>query len=204
MLASRARALAALLCASALCGCATLWQLGLRPPDGGRVCPGPLVPSEQLPQDLLLRAQLHLRAEGVDTRLTLIARTRAGELVLVGLDGFGSRLFGLRQRGVEVAVERSYGRALPWPPQNLLRDLHAIRFLALPGAPLADGTQRGTVAGIEVEERWFAGRLEQRQIARAEAGELEIAAAPDGRGFELRNRSCGHEASYVILEESSR
>ncbi len=201
MRARGAWALAALAALPSLSGCATLFGLGLRPPDAGRVCAGPLVPSQQLPQDLLLRAQVQLRAPGGDWKLTLVARTRDGALTLVGLDGFGARLFALTQRGVELSLERSFGRALPWPPQNLLRDLHAIRFLALPGAPLPEGTHRGRVADAPIEERWVAGRLAQRAVASPGGGARAIEWRSDGRGLELENAGCGYAASYLVLEE---
>jgi hypothetical protein len=187
--------------------CATLADLGFHPPDGGRRCPGPLVPSEDLPDDLLLRVQAHVQGDGVDYHVTLVARTRGGVLALAGLDGFGSRVFALRQRGTEIELERSPGRALPWPPENLLRDLHAIRFFALRGRPLADRPRAGAIAGVEIEERWTAGRFEARTLALPRGGAVTVRAGAAPGGFALEHPSCGYVASYALSEsllESTR
>ena len=119
---------------AALPGCATLGlALNRALPDERRACPGPLVPTEEMPGDFLLRQDVRVEGEGLDWALTLVSQKRGPVLVLVGLDPFGAKLFTLTQRGVEVTVERPRGR-LPLPPVNLLRDLHRARF-GRPGTP---------------------------------------------------------------------
>ena len=96
-------------------------------PDRGRECPGPLVPTEEMRGDFLLRQNVWAQGEGLDWALTLVSQKRGPTLVLVGLDPFGAKLFTLTQQGTAVTVERPSGR-LPLPPINLLRDLHRTRF----------------------------------------------------------------------------
>jgi hypothetical protein len=70
----------------------------------------------------------------VDVALELVAERRGPRLVVVGFDAFGAKLFAVTQRGLDVEAESFRGRALPVPPRNVLRDLHAARF-ARPDAP---------------------------------------------------------------------
>ena len=51
--------------------------------------------------------------------------------VVVGFNSFGARVFSLVQQGGEIIQrDEPLGRALPVPPENVLRDLHAARFSA--------------------------------------------------------------------------
>lgn len=191
----------ALLLAAGLAGCATLWKTGLHLPDGGHDCPGVLVPTEYIRGELLLREQVRVRSDDADFGMLLAARKRGDALYLVGLDGFGAKVFELTQRGVEVKVERPFGSRLPWPALNLLRDLHRERFLGLPGGPLPDGLHRGSVAGARIEERWISGRLTQRSVTRPGAEPVQLEFDADGRTTRVRNPSCGYSATLVTLEQ---
>ena len=119
-------------------GCATL-GLGLAGalPDGGRECPGRLVPTQEIEGEFRIRQRVRVQGEDLDWRLELVAQKRGDELVLVGLDAFGAKAFVVTQRGTEVSVERPRGR-LPLPPTQLLFDFHRAR-LAPEGAPPEPG-----------------------------------------------------------------
>lgn len=120
--------------AFAYAGCATLWRAGVHSPDGGWQCAGELVSTTAIPDDFYLRAQVRIRAaRGVDWGLTLAAQKIDGRLILVGLDAFGAKLFTIVQNGTQVDVERAFGRPMPWPPENVLRDLHRARLGAAEG-----------------------------------------------------------------------
>lgn len=84
-----------------LSGCAH-WRPGL----AGTPCPVAWVPSESLDATTLpLRARIELDVGREKVHLELVAQTEANELVVVGLARFGVRLFALRQRGSDVAIE---------------------------------------------------------------------------------------------------
>jgi len=119
-----------------LMGCASL-GLGLARalPDGGRECPGALVPTQQIEGEFLLRQHVRVQGENLDWRLALVAQKRGDTLILIALDAFGAKEFVLTQHGSDVVVERPRGR-LPFPPINLLRDLHRARFS--PGAAASE------------------------------------------------------------------
>lgn len=130
---ARGRALAAAAAlALPLAGCATLWRMGLRPPDGGRRCAPASVDASALPDGLRLRDQVRVRAEGVDFGATVVTEKQGDALVSVAFDGFGGKLFAAVQRGGRVEIERAFGRRLPWPPANLLRDVQLARLGAAP------------------------------------------------------------------------
>jgi Protein of unknown function (DUF3261) len=114
-------------------GCVTLWRV-VRPPDGGWRCAGELVSTTAIPEGFHLRAQVRvLAAPDVNWGLTLATQKVDGRLVVVGLDGFGAKLFAIVQDGTEVDVDRVVGRRMPWPPENVLRDLHRARLGAAEG-----------------------------------------------------------------------
>ena len=121
-------------------GCASL-GLGLARvlPDGARECPGRLLPTQQIEGEFRIRQRVRVQGEDLDWRLELVAEKRADELVLVGLDAFGGKLFAVTQQGTEIRVERPRGR-LPLPPADLLRDFHRA-CLAAPDAPPEPGVR---------------------------------------------------------------
>jgi Protein of unknown function (DUF3261) len=94
-------------------------------------CEGPLLAVAQIPGgDFALRERVRIAGEGVDLGLELLAERRGDRLVLVGLNAFGARVFSLVQQGLAVESDAPLGRALPVPPENVLRDLYAARFSA--------------------------------------------------------------------------
>ena len=115
-------------CALAGLGCASAGLAVSRTlPDGGRDCPGLLVPVGDIESDLVLRQSARVQADQLDWRLTLVTQKRGDTLVLIGLEALGGKAFVVTQHGSDVAVERPRGR-LPLPPENLLRDVHRARF----------------------------------------------------------------------------
>ena len=132
-------------------GCATLWR-AVRPPDGGWQCVGELVSTTEIPEGFHLLAQVRvLAAPDVNWGLTLAAQKVDGRLVVVGLDGFGAKLFGIVQDGTEVDVDRVVGRRMPWPPENVLHNLHRARLGAAAGEGVSieraqEGSGRARVA----------------------------------------------------------
>lgn len=113
-------------------GCATLWRMGLRPPDGGRRCAPARVDARSAPDGLRLHDQIRVRASEVDFGLTLVTEKQADALVSVAFDGFGAKLFSAVQRGTRIELERAYGRRLPWHAENFLRDVQLARLGAEP------------------------------------------------------------------------
>jgi hypothetical protein len=118
------RSLAAALLAASLAGCA-----GLGLPPRLADCPGPLRPSGEIAGDFVRQERIRVRGARVDEAFGLVLQKRGARLVVLGFTSFGGKAFSLVQQGLEVESESHLGRALPVPPENVLRDLHRAYFL---------------------------------------------------------------------------
>lgn len=119
------RTAAALLLAGAACA--------LQPPWGAprlAACPGPLTSTETIPDgDFVLRERVRIVGGEVDVGLELVVERRGNQLVVIGFNAFGAKIFSAVQRGNEVEATSHLGPGAAIPPDNVLRDLHAARFL---------------------------------------------------------------------------
>ena len=107
--------------------CTTLSWL-LHPPARLRACPGAIPAAGTLGEvDRAWRDRARYRGEKVDVGFVLVAEKQADRLVLVALNNFGAQMFSVVQRGDEIEVESSLGRALQVPPETVLRDWYAAR-----------------------------------------------------------------------------
>jgi len=172
-----------------------------------RECPGELVSTDAIAGEFLLRQRVRIAAGERVQSLQLVAQKRGGELLLLGIDPFGVELFTLHQRGVQTRLEALPPPLLEVPPQNLLRDLHRIRFLGIPEAH-GDGAVRARRGDTEIEEIWQAGRLRRRSFRGVGADPqsavvLVFAAAEAGGAVEIRNPACGYVAEFATLAEQS-
>ena len=131
---SVARTLLAAALVAQLAGCTTL-SLLLRPPKQLPVCPGFVMTTDAIEGAFVWREQVRYVGRGVDAGFDLVVEKREGELVLVGFNEFGAEAFSVVQRGTVVEVASDLGPALAVPPENVLRDLHRLRF----GAPAGEG-----------------------------------------------------------------
>lgn len=203
----RARAARAASLVLLVAGCAHL-------PGRGRVvpaCPGQLVPTQELTGELLLRQRVRVEAAGRRFALRLVTQLSGGELLLVGIDPLGAKLFSVRQHGSRVEVDALPPPVLEVAPVNLLRDLHRMRFLAVPerrpGLPSVVVRQ-----GTEISERWQDGALRERSFRRLDGrpgGTVTLHfETPDSgeEGLErvsIDNGWCGYRAEVVTLVEQA-
>lgn len=118
---------------SALCFVVLVLVAGcLTPPghvsfDG---CTGELLSAGEIPAgDFTLREQVRLVGEEAEVAFELLVERRGERLVLVGLDGFGARVFSVIQEGVRVESESRLGRLAQVPPESVLLDLYAARLI---------------------------------------------------------------------------
>jgi hypothetical protein len=116
--------LAVALLAAGLAGCASL---GL--PPRLAVCPGPLRDTREIAGDFVRQERMRVRGGDVDAAFGLVLEKRGERLVVLGFNAFGAKAFAVRQSGLAVESESFLGRALPVPPENVLRDLHRAYFL---------------------------------------------------------------------------
>lgn len=105
-------------------------------------------------------------ANGSETFRAVLEK-RGDRLVMVGLGPHGGRAFLLSQEGERVDWVSELPRALPFPPEFMLMDIHRTWLGGIPregGAPLPDGEHEAVVDGENVRETWQGGRLMTRSF----------------------------------------
>lgn len=167
-------------------------------------CPGALASTESMTGDFLLQQSVRVRSADSTASLRLVSQLRGGELRLVGLDPVGVELFTLIQRGREVEVTALPPPLLEIPPENLLRDLHRVRFLRL-ASHEPDGTRGAVTGDIEIAETWEAGTLERRSFRsatgdRRRLAEVEFSVAENALRATVENFACHYRAEFTTLE----
>lgn len=95
-----------------------------------------------------------------------VVEKHGDSLVMVALGPTGGRAFVLTQHGHDVAFESHLPRELPFPPEYMLFDVHRAWLVALPGAPLPDGSHSAVIDGEEVTELWADARIQTRTFRR--------------------------------------
>jgi hypothetical protein len=204
--ASTSRRLAvALLAASTLAtGCRHL-----PPPLRARAvadCPGPLLATEEIDGDFLVRQRVRVTARDESWSLQLVAQKRGDELTLLGFHPLGAKLFSLQQRGDRTRVDAAPAPLLEIPPRNLLRDFHRERLLTVPRAG-TDGTFLERWGSVEIRELRVAGRVIERRFQPAGGERAAVTlyfAAAEGRDtshVRIANDRCGYHAEITTLTE---
>lgn len=113
-----------LLLAATQLGCAS-WR-GLPPRIAD--CPGELVSTEALGDDFVARERYRVTRADESLRVDLVIQKRGDQLVLLGFDPLGAKLFQIVQRGTSTEVEAMPRAVVGVPPLNVLRDVHRARF----------------------------------------------------------------------------
>jgi hypothetical protein len=126
--------------------------------------PGELVPSDEIPGNFLMRQNLRFAAGDRKGSLEVVVQKHCAEILVIGLTSFGSRVFTIRQHGTEVSAESHFPGTWPFPPQNVLMDIHRVYFLPIPSPPPADGLREFRHGSELVTERWVSSRLVERSF----------------------------------------
>ena len=178
-------------------------------PRALRECPGALRSTAEIDGDLRLELRMLVRSEKVDTVFRLVVEKRRERLVLVGLSPLGAVLFRVSQTGTDTEVDALPAALLDVPPENVLRDLHRVYFLAA-STPMAP-TGRAEIVrdGTRITESWRRGRLLTRSFERVSGrprGQVvvDFVERPREGLAEARivNGWCDYEATLVTLVET--
>jgi len=92
-------------------------------------CPGSLRDTRQIEGDWVRHERVRVKGQEVDESFGLVVQKRGTRLLLVGLTPLGAKAFSVTQIEGEIRTRSYLGPALRVPPENVLRDLHRIRFL---------------------------------------------------------------------------
>jgi hypothetical protein len=176
------------------------------------------VSSDDLPGDLALRARSRFEVRGETVGVELVARTRPDGLVVLGLSGYGVRLFAVEQRGREMAIDASTGeeRALASFAMDALHRAFWIRPPAEAGSPeqASQSWQWGGERVSQTRSRAGARRRYESELnsernseRNSEAVTIDYPqpatvgdeeAAPQ-QAIVVRNPRCGYEAVIIPL-----
>jgi hypothetical protein len=141
---------------------------GPRAPEAETHYPGVLHPARELSPDFAVEQHVELRKGERSGAFDAVLQKRGDELVLIGLGPAGVRAFVLRQEGTDVRYEQTMGPTLPFPPRNVLVDIHRAFFKRLSAPPPAgEGTVQSELDGEDVTEIWTRGALVERRYVRA-------------------------------------
>jgi hypothetical protein len=170
---SRARSIVArcLLAALALGALVASTACGPPPPPAGptekRDYPCTLHVPAELSPEFMVRQHVEAAAYGRSGGFDAVLQKKDDALVVVGLVG-GVRAFVLKQSGEAITFEQSFGPPLPFPPRNVIIDIHRAfwKRLPVPADAKPTETRTGDLDDEKVEERWENGNLKTRAFMR--------------------------------------
>lgn len=129
--------------------------------------PGTLEVPEHLTPDFMVEQHIEAKRGEKGGAFDAVVQKQGDELIIVGLGPMKTRAFVLRQRGNRVTFEQHFGPKLPFPPRNIVVDVHRVFFKRLPLDPdHADGTYSQTLDGETVVEVWKNEMLRERRFLR--------------------------------------
>jgi hypothetical protein len=135
-----------------------------------------------------------------DVHLEVVARSSPEELVVVGITGYGVRIFAARQRGrvitVEDATTRNYEHLARWSMDALHRSLWIQ-------PPAGAGSDRVLSWAWEDEQVVESGKSGTRLREFSRTGTSAVVSVRyRERSVEIRNPWCGYDAVFVVLDEA--
>lgn len=133
----------------------------------GRDYPGILHPPSELTPNFAVEQHVEAAKDGRTGGFDAVVQKNGDELVVVGLGPMGVRAFVLRQAGDAVHFEQRMGPELPFPPRNVLVDVHRVFFKRLPTDASRAPERHGTIDDEDVTEVWNGDMLVERRYARA-------------------------------------
>jgi len=197
---SRLRLFVSLGVVSALAGCIHI-------PWGARSiapCPGVIRSTEQIEGEFVLRQRVRIRAGELNFPMQIVVQKTADELVVIGFNPIGAKLFTVRQRERETEVDALPRAVLPVPPLNVLRDLNRIRFLAAPRPDDGVGGSTQSFGGTEVTDTWQAGTLIRRKLTSAgDRLPTTLTFEAGSSSVWVDNPSCGYVAEWTTVSEDA-
>jgi hypothetical protein len=143
------------------------------PPPETREYPCILHAPSELSPDFSVRQHIEAKAYGRTGGFDAVLQKKADTLVVVGLAG-GVRAFVLKQTDAGgITFDQSFGPKLPFPPRNVVVDIHRAFWKRLPRPNDAPPTTTltGDLDGEKVLEKWNDGNLVTRVFTRP--GEFE-------------------------------
>lgn len=119
-----------------------------------------LPPVQELGKDFFWRQRIEAHHPKQTVSFNAVIQKRGQELTLLGLTPFGTRAFVLKQKNKHVSFQSFIQHTLPFPPENILRDVYRVFRVSQPHV-------QGWYCHASVTERicnlWQAQRLIERR-----------------------------------------
>jgi hypothetical protein len=175
-------------------------------------CPVALVPSSEIVRAGSQRYRVSIEVDGVLRRAEAASFRDGDAWVLVGFTPFNTRLFTLRQEGIDTTVEGgTLAQRFGIDPRQLQDAFHRAVFVRPPRAAPAGPRIAWSRGREDVRDTWRAGSLAMRVFAPSsgapdrDAARISIeyiAMPPAGASssWTIHNPSCGYHATVVTLE----
>ena len=123
-----------------------------------------LRPSHEIEANFSARQRLRFRFADRAGSMDAVLQVHCGEVVIVALTPFGTRLFSIRQRGLDVEVQPAVDKSWPISPLRVLLDVHRSFLYPLASPPPPDGTHSSQVGRVTLREAWRGGQLVERSL----------------------------------------
>jgi len=165
-------------------------------------CPGVLRPIDQIDGEFVLQQQIRIRTKKLSIPMRLVVQKTADELVVIGFNPIGAKLFTIQQRLQVTEIDALPRAVLPVSPLSVLRDLHRIRFLAAPPPDAVEGTSSQSFEGIVVTDTWQSGALVRREFTSPrQSSPTTLRFGPTSSSVTIDNPSCGYSSDWVTVLE---
>jgi hypothetical protein len=153
---------------SLIAGCAPAAQ---SPPTAMADYPGVLHAASSLHPDFSVQQTMQIRFGESSGTIDGVLQKQGNHLLVVGLGPLGVRAFVLEQSGDAISFKQNFGPPLPFPPRNIVVDIHRAYYMRVPRALVPAATQQATIARVhqddeDIEELWQAGNLKRRTFRR--------------------------------------
>jgi hypothetical protein len=129
-----------------------------------------LRPSQEIEANFTARQRLRFRFADRAGSMDAVLQVHCGEVVIVALTPFGTRLFSVRQRGLDVEVEPAVDKSWPISPLRVLLDVQRSFLYPLASPPPPDGTHSSRVGSVKLREEWRDGQLVERSLTESRGG----------------------------------
>lgn len=131
--------------------------------------PGVIHPASELSPDFVVEQHIEATKNDRTGGFDAVLQKKGADLTIIGLGPLGIRAFVLKQVGADATFEQTMGPAFPFPPRNVLIDIHRAFFKRLPGGR-TEGRTEGKLDDEDVTEVWKDGNLVERSYRRSDRG----------------------------------
>ena len=141
-----------------------------KPPAGDLTYPGVLHPASELSPDFVVEQHIEAKKNDKTGGFDAVLQKKGADLTIVGLGPMGIRAFVLKQVDDDATFEQTMGPTFPFPPRNVLMDIHRAFFKRLPS-----GSTEGKLDDEDVTEVWKNDNLVERSYRRSDrAGAVRV------------------------------